>query len=141
MTSHRDQLMLDIFTTALEGGIGYWSVCEEYHWLQRDEFGVSLPGEPEDVNGFYAIVVDSEEHADKWDFRAQCWKEKPEHLRIDKQVVTRGYNLATTTEWQSKIRWSSERPPLVVTEDGWDYDAGDADCIVQLGLFGEVVYG
>jgi hypothetical protein len=23
----------------------------------------------------------------------------------------------------------------------WDYDAGDADVIVQLALFGEVIYG
>ena len=119
MSTERDQLFLDIFTTALEGGIGYWSWCDEYHWSNEDG--------TDDVRGFFALIQESEEDG--------------KSLRIDRSVIAKGYRLASVGEWRDRINWSSEKPPLVPDEDGWDCDAGDADCIVQLGLFGEVVYG
>ena len=124
-TSPRDQLLFDIFTTALEGGIGYWSQASAYHWQSTDDAG-SYNGD--DVQGFYAVVREYDEDTD---------------LRIDRAVVAKGYTLATSGTWLGRIAWSSsEKPPLVITTDtDWDFDAGDADVIVQLGLFGEVVYG
>jgi hypothetical protein len=120
MTTARDQLLLDIFNTALEGGIGYWSQCSEYHWWK-----VEGDYDGPDVKGFYATIHDEDEDT----------------FRIDRTVVAKGLNLAAT-EWRDKLYWSSDKPPLVVTDDtDWDYDAGDADMIVQLGLFGDVVYG
>ena len=115
-----DQLLLDLFNTALEGGIGYWSVCNRYHWC------VDGNPEVEDVKGFNAEIV---EHEDA-----------KVHV-IDREVMARGYRLATT-DWKHRIAWSSSEPKLVVGPNtDWDFDAGDADAIVQLGLFGEVVYG
>jgi hypothetical protein len=121
--SARDELLADLFTTALEGGIGYWSSCSEYHW--------STDGQA-DLRGFFAVVTDS---------TVEVEDDPPTH-RIDRDTIVKGYGLATTT-WRNKVFWSSgEKPPLVITDDtDWDYDAGDADAIVQLGLFGEVVYG
>lgn len=145
MTSPRDQLLFDTFVTAMEGGIGYWSYCEKYHWM----FPVAQPAEvdmsavkemglaalvvaavsrygEDDVLGFYAEIVEEEE--DK------------KH-RIDRTVMERGLKLAATT-WRDKLHWSDGKPPLVVTEDtDWVPDAGDADMVVQLGLFGDVIYG
>lgn len=116
MSTGRDQLYLDLFTTALEGGIGYWSVCSAYHWSNQGT---------DDFKGFYAVVKDDEAER-----------------MIDRAVIAKGYRLAVSADWRDRLRWSSEKPPLVVTEDtDWDYDAGDADIIVQLGLFGKVVYG
>jgi hypothetical protein len=118
-----DQLYFDLFVTALEGGIGYWSACRSYRWSKGGD------GITEDPTGFRAEVVD--------------WVDGDgTELVIDRAVIARGYSLATG-EWRDRLAWSSgEKPPLVVTPDTeWDYDAGDADCIVQLGLFGEVVYG
>lgn len=119
--SARDQLFHGLFTTALEGGIGYWSECEDYRWSIGD-------GETEDYQNFLAVImdtVDEEEHG----------------YFIDRRVIARGYKLAAT-EFRDKIAWSTEPPPLVITDDtDWDYDSGDADCIVQLGLFGKVIYG
>ena len=136
MTGALDQLLLDIFTTALEGGIGYWSSCQEYHWMLQGDYkglyhspvrpGV-LAAEP-DYKGFYALIA--EEDGDE---------QKPH--TIDRSVIAKGYRLATT-DWKHRIAWSTSDPPLVVGPDtDWDFDAGDADAIVQLGLFGEVVYG
>jgi hypothetical protein len=118
MTTERDQLYADLFTTALEGGIGYWSTCSNYRWTKDD-------GTP-DVTGFEAVIIEDEEY---------------EHHGINRSTISRGYRLATG-EWRDRLRWSTEPPPRFITEEvDWDYDAGDADMIVQLGLFGEVVYG
>lgn len=115
-----DQLLLDLFTTALEGGINYWSWCKEYHWMNPDESS--------DYKGFRALIAEED-------------GEDQVAYTIDRDVLLRGYTLATTA-WRENIRWSSEKPPVVVTRNtDWDFDAGDADCIVQLGLFGQVVYG
>lgn len=115
-----DQLLLDLFNTALEGGIGYWSEASSYHWSNEDG--------TEDHQGFYADILDPNGYF--------------EPVRIDRKVMAKGYRLATTT-WRDRLDWSSgEKPPLVVGPDtDWDFDAGDADMIVQLGLFEDVVYG
>lgn len=109
-----------LFTTALEGGIGYWSECEDYRWSDGNG--------NDDYKDFLAVIVDVEDDNEMGYF-------------IDRRVISRGYKLAAT-EFRDKINWSTEPPPLVITDDtDWDYDAGDADCIVQLGLFGKVIYG
>jgi len=123
-----DQLLYDLFTTALEGGIGYWSAAQSYHRLDSHE--------EEDLRGFYSDCLDRiEEEESDTPVTVQ--------FRIDRALMLRGYRLACG-EWRSKITWSTAKPPLPHDAAGiedWDYDAGDADCIVQLGLFGEVRYG
>ena len=116
--SPRSILLNDLFVTALEGGISYWSEARSYHW--------STGGRP-DYTNFYAEIVDFEDGDRVY--------------RIDRSVISRGYKLATTTH-ADKIGWSTDTPPFIVTQDcNWDFDASDADAIVQLGLFGDVVYG
>jgi hypothetical protein len=114
-----DQLLLDLFTTALEGGINYWSTCSRYRWMNADG--------TENHQGFEAIIHDTEDDA--------------VHT-IDRSVMAKGYRMATTL-WRDRFAWSSgEKPPLVVGPDtDWDFDATDADAILQLGLFEDVVYG
>ena len=133
--SARDQLLFDLFTTALEGGIGYWSTCEKYHHSIQEPFSSITGPTPEtrtvdDLHGFYAEIIET---GDGDDYVPH---------RIDHTVLNRGYGLACEVV-RDVIRWSSgEKPPLVITDDtDWDFDASDADVIVQLGLFGEVVYG
>lgn len=125
------QFRWDLFVTALEGGINYWARCSHYHiWKSgtSDAEGDSLD---EDLHGFYAAVRphETDEGFDP-------------SLVIDYKVIGKGYALATT-EWRDRLHWSSgEKPPLFMSEAGdWDFDASDADVIVQLGLFGEVRYG
>jgi hypothetical protein len=119
--SNRDQYLLDIFTTALEGGINYWAAVDQYRW------SVEHDGHTPDYREFHARIRDAE-----GDDVAYA---------VNRKVIAKGYQLAAT-EWRSKLCWSTEPPPLVITDDtDWDYDAGDADMIVQLGLFGNVIYG
>ena len=133
--SYRDEFFHTVFTTALEGGIGYWAASENYHiWLDKRPGGRLSETKP-DLAGFYSDIVPAE---DEDDF-------KP--VRIDRAIIAKGYTLATTgaeeghTKWRDRIRWSSgDKPPMIPNED-WDFDADDADVIVQLGLFGTVVYG
>lgn len=120
-----DDLYLAIFTTALEGGIGYWAESSNYHW--------SFPDGSPDTLGFYSDVtvegITDEEHND---------------YTIGRSVIVKGYRLATKPVHRNALRWSTTPPlpPDYVTEDtDWDFDANDADMIVQLGLFGEVVFG
>jgi hypothetical protein len=113
----------------MEGGIGYWSEASSYHWAEPSVLKHYPDGTMvhEDHQGFYADIIESED-------------ETPH--RIDRRVMAHGYRLATTT-YKERFFWSSgEKPPLVVGPDtDWDFDATDADAIVQLGLFGDVRYG
>ena len=108
-----------LFTTALEGGIGYWSVCTQYRW--------SLPDGEDDLDGFFATVEETETD------------DAPTH-RIDAACILRGLLFfAQPGKGYGHVRRVA-RAVLMGDEDV-DYDAEDADCIVQAGLFGEVVYG
>lgn len=125
MPTETDILFFDLFTTALEGGINYWSECGTYRPWKADG--------TEDYDGFHAVIYDAEDDSIEIG-----------PLHINRDVIARGYNHAITSH-KDKVRWSSgQRPPYVVTEESrenWDFDADDADAIVQLGLFGEVRYG
>lgn len=121
----RDQLMWDIFVTALEGGIDYWAEANQYRiWKRAADGTLSCD---EDHKGFYADISDIEQGGD---------------YHVNRRIVARGYRFATTTH-RHDIHWSSgQKPPMVITDDtDWDFDASDADAIIQLGLWGEVVYG
>jgi len=131
-----DELFANVFITAIEGGINYWASVDVYHWCHR-HIATTTEGHPfEDIAdwfGFYADIVDSE---------VANPEVGPNH-HVDRAVIERGWRLACTT-FQHKVRWSTASPPYMLTEqslDGWDFDAGDADVILQLGLFGDVIYG
>jgi hypothetical protein len=116
-----DQLLFDVFATAIEGGINYWATVSDYHVWLDGMVGVN------DVFGFYAVITDEEGDGTTY--------------RIDRKTMAKGYELATTTV--CNVYWQCERPPFhsAVTEDGWDHDALDADAVLQLGIFGKVIYG
>lgn len=117
MMTNKDRLYLDLFTTALEGGIGYWSVCSEYHWQNDGE---------EDYAGFFAIVEDYE------------GPDVP--IRIDREVIRKGISLFVNDySWPRCRHWLLEA--IQSNGDDGDFDADDADIIIQLGVFGEVRYG
>lgn len=133
LTDSRKQFLADIFTTALEGGIGYWSRCSDYHWSNSD--GSS------DLDGFYADITDSEDGKD---------------YRIDRAVIQRGVGLFVRycngdissdgsagdgKRLSDGHYWNQFLKAERTNGDGGDYDADVADNIVQFGLFGKVVYG
>lgn len=107
-----------IFVTALEGGIGYWSVANDYHWQNDGEY---------DLDGFYALVEETE-------------SDEPVEHRIDAQTILRGLEyFARGGEGYKHVRAAARS--IIAGDEDIDYDAEIADCIVQAGVFGEVVYG
>lgn len=152
-TAGRNRFYHYMFTTAMEGGIGYWSYADEYHW--GTDGGVKVV---EDFDDFYAIISSNSDdedwgvsHAYVSEIGAVTDITATQSLRIDRDVIERGWNLfvdkviaATKSEnpdapfsrkyfRQAVVQW------LTDCEEG-DSDADVADMVVQLGLFGEVVY-
>jgi hypothetical protein len=121
-SAERQQFLHDVFVTALEGGIGYWSVCTAYHWMVKGTDGVP------DLEGFYAEIES--------DDPGETWKH-----RITRTTITRG--LGAIRGGKVKLCDYLLRSILAadVKNDACEIDAEGADCIVQAGLFGEVVYG
>jgi hypothetical protein len=125
-TTPREKAIADIFCTALEGGIGYWSRCSEYRWSD---------GTPamNQINEFRAVVQDAEDD------------EAPTYV-IDKDVIRRGTqrlykHLIDLGDAASRYHLKAMRDFNAGKWDDLDYDADTADMIVQFGLFNELVYG
>ncbi|QFG04564.1 hypothetical protein SEA_JEEVES_89 [Mycobacterium phage Jeeves] len=141
----RKQFLFDVFVTALEGGIGYWSAASKYHiWLDAE-------AGKEDIDGFFAVIEIQDDDTDP--------DEEPTEYRIDAAVIARGiglfekYALGKIDGLGNEIPEHAQNPVgeghywrqfLLANrtngEDG-DYDADVADIIVQFGVFGEAVYG
>lgn len=120
-----------IFVTALEGGIGCWSTATSYRWSNED-------GE-DDLIGFRADIYETEEMPDEDDEDA----EQIPTRRIDAQVVARGL-IALATAKKGPFRDLCIRLMLggeTADDAQGECDAEAADAIVQMGLFGELVYG
>lgn len=129
-----DEFVHNIFVTALEGGIDYWFVSKTYQW----ELGV---GGGCDLENFRATGYCNDD-------------EDPELLTIDKDVIVWGLlriiggdatfggkPLTEDDHLFKTVQAACEYDP----EYGYDVntvvDADIADCIVQVGLFGDVRYG
>lgn len=134
LTTERKRLLHYIFTTALEGGIGYWSSCLKYHWALKGTDG------EEDLDGFFADIEETENEDDDGN--------APKH-RIDAEVIDRGINRLARNEATfggKPLNGDGRLYTLACALNGplaedVDYDAGDADNIVQAGLFNDIVYG
>jgi hypothetical protein len=139
LTTERKKLCHSIFVTALEGGIGYWSSCSEYHWALKGADDDLTNDLTNDLDGFYAVIREEDNEEDG---------KVPEH-RIDAEVIDRGINRianGTATYGGKHLTGNSVLYKLACAlngalAEGVDFDADDADNIVQIGLFGDVVFG
>jgi hypothetical protein len=66
-TEGRKKFFHALFITALEGGIGYWSCAEEYHWSKPENYTKIIDGLPfhgshqvENLDHFYARISSNE---------------------------------------------------------------------------------
>jgi hypothetical protein len=127
----RRDVLHGVFVTALEGGINYWCSIKSYHWAKSGA-GEEYTG---DLDNFRAVVIDDEDDG-------------KEHV-IDIEVIARGINRladATATFGGQPLNGDGHLHKLALALNGpkaedVDYDAGDADNIVQAGLFNDIVYG
>jgi len=125
-TTRRAQAIGDLFTTALEGGIGYWSTCSVYRW------SVDVDGRQEQAEDFIAVITETED------------EDEPEHV-IDYHVVRRGANrlykhLIDLGDSANQYHLRAMRDLARGNWDDLDFDADTADMAVQLGLFNEIRY-
>jgi hypothetical protein len=112
-----DRLMHEILTTAFEAGafgIGYWCCADK---VERD--------------------------SESWVTSLEAYDtDEPETLfgKVDAEVIARGIRrILAEQKCNDYHRDSVAR--LVLTQDTCSIDANDADVIVQVGLFNELVYG
>ena len=56
-----DNEVVNIYTTALEGGIGYWAVCDEYKWQHLYEDWEKDIVKPLDPDQALVVLSDKEE--------------------------------------------------------------------------------
>lgn len=115
--SEFDQLWFDTFITALEGATGYWGVVSRYQW--RD------PDGRDDMSGFVAEIRDLEGST--------------KHIDLD--VVVAGFELITRGEVTVADHIRSPIVAALIDPDDADIDATLADCVVQAGLYQDLIYG
>lgn len=133
----RLEFLHDVMVTALEGGVGYWSVADKIVRHENDRL-------------WYASYVLFCEDPDEPKEAGECGlstKEKPVpvcqgHL-INPDAIARAMGLVRDPN-NADIGWHiSQRRHVIEANrenDAGEIDAGDADCIVQISAFGTVVY-
>ena len=114
-----DKEVVSIYTTAMEGGIGYWAIADEYKWMYLYEDWNNDIVKELDPDQVLVVLSDTEET----DFKDE--ELTPAKIRAGVKLLIERY------------------PHLYQILDGDEFhvDANGADAVVQLGLFGEVVYG
>lgn len=118
-----DQYLSDIMTTAIEGGIGYWCAAQTIARDDRDQSVTRVVG------------VFDRESGDAFTEPAAM---SPD---ITRETIVRGLGaLVKGAQVRRDIR-AAVVASLMEPGDGCDLDAEACDVIVQLGLFGEIVYG
>lgn len=128
-SEERTEFITDVFTTALEGGINYWAVVTEYQ---------------HDGDYPHATIVDAEAH-----YQDEITPETTWHVDLD--TIAKGLNRITKAK-AGEIEYLHEGHRRLVAAanrandcapDGHndDIDADVADNILQVALFGKVVYG
>ena len=125
------QDVIDIMTTAAEGGIGYWSQIDVYKWSAWYEDGWKVKGSnlmpvmPKNLEPDYELL----------------------RLRLDPGMVEKGEPNPWIKVTPRMLTHAAEKalieyPHMVTLEnDALEYDADGADVIVQIATLGEVVYG
>jgi hypothetical protein len=132
-TENRQQNLTDLFTTALEGGIGYWSLAYAYRWDCPWEARHALLAPCADgdtAEDWRTIGVTMKTHAIGPDETVEVAVLTPAMMgtglaKLAKASPDRRTACGTTFGALSRLIGSDDFP---------DYDAGDADTIAQWAL-------
>lgn len=115
-----EQLIRDIIITACEGGIGYWSQLETYN-------GPAIA----DGEGLPLRLREMDDHTGEYgEWRTLDIPQVVEGLR--KMIQERPYSQVSHRFIGAIANYDS---------GNFDYDAGDADEVIQYALLGDLVYG
>ena len=119
-----------ILTTAVEGGIGYWSLITD---CKRREDKT----DPDYLAWQEVTLVDAEDEDESFGVVNKATIEKGVSLIVSGKVRISNDLRAQVFTLLSGETW--ERDGVQLPE--FDIDSSAADCIVQAGLFGELVFG
>lgn len=128
-----DQMLWDVFVTALEGGINDWAACETYRCFKDDNT-------TDNLDGFFADIIDAD--YPKGDPDAEF-----PPTRIDRALMAKSFERVAAGPvegWHESYRGKflvMLQARLANTDADVDYDAYDAQGLVQVGLLGKVVFG
>ena len=141
-TTVTDQDIADWVITAFEGGITYW--CEDVRPMQRDAHGDWQELTGEGYTQFQIEGVGGYANPEFWDNDSRGYQLYDMH---EEKWVTKVLTLSSLLKalnWQppknkhASPNWFRKVVDSMVTEN---YDAGDADCLVQVAVLGDLVYG
>jgi hypothetical protein len=134
----------DIAITAAEGGINYWATVDQYDWQRWCPNNQPDPTEVAEDFVFYTIVGIDE--GDLEDFPEARWAVTPLVIRDGIQRYLQG--VRRPLEEQEFIDgvpfngpWAFEPRPFDDMDELAAMDAAEADCVIQLGVFGTLVFG
>lgn len=129
-TAERIEFLGDIITGAIEGGIGYWSACSQYQWIDRDErVRVSVGRQKGDEPRATIHVIKDDESG-----------YEPGGLALTLDTVERGLRLIREGGCEVNTRLKNAIMLADRSNEAGQLDAFDCDVIVQAGLLGEIVY-
>ncbi len=113
-----------IIEDAVESGIGYWAQIDSYHWTDPE----LRKGDTE-----YSVMAHITEIGDG---------DSGTKYVINHSIIKRAFRrlIKDVPGLHPQIRARIYSQSLVESRDA-EIDAGDADILVQIGLFGEVKYG
>lgn len=123
-----DEELEDIFTTAIEGGIGYWACLrnDEESWEASERSVIAAGKHPYWSTVMLHVLQSGEsvrfQDADDTE-NGDIWEYNMDSLR------------------QSCIKYEQQRGSIKKCLEDGNFDAVEADIFMQLGLFGEVIYG
>lgn len=119
----RAKFLQDIIITAVEGGVGYWSYASVYRWSDaHPETARVTLSEFDDagaVTQMHHVTGATIERGIK-----EIMSGAPKHVSSEIEAVVRGCHRENEA-----------------CSDAGDIDSDIADAIVQVGLFGDLVYG
>ena len=138
-----DQLIADIAVTAFEGGISYW--CDRAEAVKRNEHGEWERVLGDEYEGWLTESgVSPYANPEFWDNGKRGYRlYDPYEERWCDHVLTMS-GLLKAMHYQPPHRkgvsdnWFRKVIDRIASEQ---YDAADADCLVQIAVFGEGVYG
>lgn len=128
-SAERAQFLTDVIITAAEGGIQYWAVILSYKWhLPNLPGGTGEPG----PGGNAAASLKFRADEDDADIHTVTISDVARALGVIADL-SRPLRLHSTD--RARIAEASRE------NDGGQIDADDADVIIQVAAFGNVVYG
>lgn len=121
-----DQLLRDVLCTALEGGIGYWAEASDIETVE-----VEVNGSP--MQEYVGCTLTDCEGTDD---EGNDWTHK-----VTLDTVAEGIRRIMAREARARRDIEDAIRAAVADADAGTIDADAADVIMQVALFGEIVYG